>query len=73
MPDTDTRDKRILPEKQVAGVGAIWAILAIVVIATIYEVNKKIGIGLFVLALLAMALTYVQNNNIQFTRFIKPL
>ena len=65
---TDTRDTRTLPEKQSIGYGALWAIGAIVLIATIYEVNRKIGIGLFILALMAMALTYVKNNDIQFTR-----
>jgi hypothetical protein len=39
-----------------------------VLIATVYEVNKKVGLGLFVLALMGMALTYVRNNDIQFTR-----
>ena len=65
---TDTRDNRTLPAKQSVGYGALWAIGAIVVIATVYEVNRKIGIGLFVLALMAMALTYVRDNDIQFTR-----
>jgi hypothetical protein len=65
---TDTRDTRSLPVTQSVGYGALWALGAIVLIATVYEVNKKVGLGLFVLALMGMALTYVRNNDIQFTR-----
>lgn len=65
---SDTRDNRILPGNQPLGMGAFWAVGAIVLIATAYEVNRTIGLGLFVLALMAMALTYVKNNDIQFTR-----
>ena len=65
---TDTRDTRNLPANQSVGYGALWAIGAILLIATVYEVNRKVGIGLFILALMAMALTYVRNNNISFTR-----
>lgn len=61
MPDTT-------PDKQTLGTGALWALGAIVLIATVYEVNKKIGLGLFVLALMAMVYTYVKNNNISFER-----
>lgn len=50
------------------GVGALWAAGAIVLIATIYEINRKVGVGLFILALMAMALTYVKNNPISFER-----
>jgi hypothetical protein len=65
---SDTRDTRSLPATQSVGYGALWAIGAIVLIATVYEVNKKVGLGLFVLALMGMALTYVRNNNISFER-----
>jgi len=65
---SDTRDSRVLPKNQRAGYGALWAIGAIVLIATVYEVNRKIGIGLFILALMAMTLKYVKDNDIQFTR-----
>ena len=65
---TDTRDTRILPERQSIGYGALWAIGAIILITTVYDVNRKIGIGLFILALMTMALVYVRNNKIEFTR-----
>jgi len=65
---SDTRDNRTLPANQSVGYGALWAIGAIILVATIYEVNRKVGVGLFILALMAMALTYVRNNNIQFAR-----
>ena len=68
MSDIDMRDNRALPATQSVGYGALWAIAAIVVIATVYEVNRKVGTGLFILALMAMALTYVRDNSIQFTR-----
>jgi hypothetical protein len=68
MSDIDMRDNRVLPKNQSIGYGALWAIGGIVLIATIYEVNRKIGIGLFILALMAMSLKYVKDNDIQFTR-----
>jgi hypothetical protein len=68
MSDNDMRDNRVKPATQSVGYGALWAIGAIVVIATVYEINPKVGMGLFILALMAMALTYVRDNNIQFTR-----
>jgi hypothetical protein len=68
MSDIDMRDNRTLPSTQSVGYGALWAIGAILVIATVYEINRKVGVGLFILALMAMALTYVRDNNIQFTR-----
>jgi hypothetical protein len=41
------------------GKGALLAIGGIIVIATIYEVNRKVGIVLAVIALMGMGLTYV--------------
>lgn len=68
MSDIDMRDNRVLPKNQPIGYGALWAVGAIVLIATVYEVNRKIGTGLFILALMAMSLKYVKDNSIQFTR-----
>jgi hypothetical protein len=42
------------------------AILAIILIALAYELNKPLGIGLTILALLAMAKTYVQKYGISY-------
>jgi hypothetical protein len=53
-------------EAKPLGVRAVWAIAAIVLIATIYEVNRKVGIALTVLALMAMALTYVPRFGLRF-------
>lgn len=60
MPDS--------PEKQPLGSGVFWALGAIVLIATVYEINRKVGIGLFILALMAMVGVYVRNNKISFER-----
>lgn len=70
MIDIDMRDKRVLPATQSVGYGALWAIGAILVIATVYEINRKVGIGLFILALMAMALTYVRDNKVSFERSV---
>ena len=48
------------------GSGALWAIGGIVLIATVYEVNRKVGIGLFIVALMAMIWTYIRNNPIEY-------
>lgn len=53
-------------EAKPLGVKALWAIGAIILIATIYEVNRKVGIALTVLALMAMALTYVPRFGLRF-------
>lgn len=53
-------------EAKPLGAKALWAIGAIILIATIYEVNRKVGIALTVLALMAMALTYVPRFGLRF-------
>lgn len=42
------------------------AILAIILIALIYELNRPVGIGLTVLAILAMTKTYVRKYGITY-------
>lgn len=44
----------------------LWAIGAILLISTVYEINRKVGIGLAILALMAMSLTYVRKYGISF-------
>lgn len=39
------------------GKGALWAIGAILLIATIYEINRKVGVALAILAIMGMLLT----------------
>jgi hypothetical protein len=48
------------------GKGALWAIGGIIVIATIYEVNRKAGLALAVIALMGMALTYIPRFGLRF-------
>lgn len=57
-----------VPAEQSLGYGALWAIGAIILIATVYEINRKVGIGLFILAMMGMALTYIRDNQISFER-----
>lgn len=45
---------------QPLGKGALWAIGAILLIATIYEVNRKVGIALAILAVMGMLLIGAQ-------------
>jgi len=48
----------------------LWALGAIVLIAVIYEVNQKVGLGLALVAVMAMALTYARKNPISFERSV---
>ena len=44
----------------------LWAIGAIIVIATVYELNPKIGVGLTVIVLMAMVYTYFSKNPVSY-------
>jgi len=47
-----------------------WALVGIVIIALIYEINAKVGLALFIVVAMAMVYTYFSKHTVSWTEVI---
>jgi len=50
----------------------LWAILGIIIFAIVYEVDRKVGLLLFAVIVLAMLITYNRVYGLKFETPIQP-